>query len=77
MRLLNRNDELRKVPLLDGTFKTEEVSSQSIAFQCDLIPAILALNNDLVVDLRSVFSILVSTIWTSNFQFEIHMFPER
>ncbi len=76
MKLFNHNCELRNVTLLDGMLEVEESRPQSVPLQCDLIPAILAVNNNLVLDMRSALSILVSTIRTSNFQFEVHMFSK-
>jgi hypothetical protein len=62
VRLSNRNAKLKNMTFLDSTFEIEKVGSQFSGIQHHINPAILAANGNSIVDLRSAFTILVSTI---------------
>jgi hypothetical protein len=74
VNLFDRNVELKKMAFLDSTFEIEKVDSQFSGIHHDIRPAIVAANANSIVDLRSGFSILVSTILTNDFKFDIHIF---
>ena len=73
MHLVNRSAKLKKMTFLDSTFEIQKVGSQFSGIHHDIRPAIDALKGYSIVDRRSAFTILVSTILTNDFQFNIHM----
>ena len=77
VHLVNRSAKLKKMTFLDSTFEIKKVGSQFSGIHHDIRSAIDALKGYSVVDRRSAFTILVSTILTNDFQFNIHMFSKN
>ena len=76
MILFDRNVEFKNMTVPDSAFEIENVGSHFRGIHDDIRPAIAAANADSIVDLRSAFPILVTTIPTNKFPFNVHRFSE-
>ena len=65
VNLFDRNVELENMNFLNSTFEIEKVGSQLNGIHHGINPAIPAANGNSIVDRRSAFTILVSTILTN------------
>ena len=77
VNLLNRDVKLKNMTLLDCTLEIVKMGLQLIGIQDDFRPAIPALDADPMLDLRPAFLILISTILTNEFQFNVHIFSRK